>query len=218
MGGKKKGKGKKGKKPKEEPEPDDDYMKMDGETLDKNMSSLKDKLAEAKIRRNMLQMEKDMIHDFYHNTRSEIKELEARIKNFDTDMQEKESNHRTQIKVYMQKVKHLEYEHGNNCDRVKIDGQKVMKDERLYHTEKDKEMLKDKKKYKDDLNRDDQQNQGEIETTEKDLDGNLNDLEKGLNLTRLQLISNYERKLVELKEELELRMKVEIHEIEERKN
>jgi len=54
MGGKKKGKGKKGKKPKEEPEPDDDYMKMDGETLDKNMSSLKDKLAEAKIRRNML--------------------------------------------------------------------------------------------------------------------------------------------------------------------
>lgn len=37
-------------------------------------------------------------------------------------------------------------------------------------------------------------------------------------MTRLQLISNYERKLVELKEELELRMKVEIHEIEERKN
>ena len=133
-------------------------------------------------------------------------------------MQEKESNHRTQIKVFMQKVKHLEYEHGNNCDRVKIDGQKVMKEERNYHTEKDKEMLKDKKKYKDDLSRDDQQNQGEIETTEKDLDGNLNDLEKGLNLTRLQLISNYERKLVELKEELELRMKVEIHEIEERKN
>jgi len=63
-----------------------------------------------------------MIHDFYHNTRAEIKELEARVKNFDTDMQEKESQHRTQIKVYMQKVKHLEYEQGNNCDRVKIDG------------------------------------------------------------------------------------------------
>jgi hypothetical protein len=33
-----------------------------------------------------------------------------------------------------------------------------MKEERNYHTDKDKEMLKDKKKYKDDLNRDDQQN------------------------------------------------------------
>ena len=101
-------------------------------------------------------MEKDMIHDFYHNTRSEIKELEARIKNFDTDMQEAEVKHRTEIKVYMQKVKHLEYEHGGGCDRVKIEGQKVMKEERNYHTDKDKEMLKDKKKYKDDLNRDDQ--------------------------------------------------------------
>jgi len=69
----------------------------------------------------MLQMEKDMIHDFYHNTRAEIKELEARIKNYDTDMQAMEESHRTQIKVFMQKVKHLEYEHGNNCDRVKID-------------------------------------------------------------------------------------------------
>jgi hypothetical protein len=56
-----------------------------------------------------------------------------------------------------------------------------------------------------------------METSEKDLDGNLNDLEKGLNSTRLQLISNYERKFDELKEELELRMKVEIHEIEEKK-
>jgi hypothetical protein len=35
--GAKKAKGKKGKKTKEEPEPNDEYMTMDGETLDKNM-------------------------------------------------------------------------------------------------------------------------------------------------------------------------------------
>jgi hypothetical protein len=42
-----------------------------------------------------------MIHDFYHNTRSEIKELEARVKNLDTDMQTLEESHRTQIKVFV---------------------------------------------------------------------------------------------------------------------
>jgi hypothetical protein len=81
------GKGKKGKKKKgarEEPEPEDDYMKMDGATLEKTMAALKEKLAEAKIKRNLIQIEKDMIHDFYHNTREEIKELEARVRNFDT--------------------------------------------------------------------------------------------------------------------------------------
>ena len=46
-------------------------------------------------------MEKDMIHDFYHNTRAEIKELEAKIKNLDTDMQTKEEGHRTELKVFM---------------------------------------------------------------------------------------------------------------------
>jgi hypothetical protein len=39
-----------------------------------------------------------------------------------------------------------------------------------------------------------------------------------LELQKEDLINSYEVKLAELKEELELRMKVEIHEIEERKN
>ena len=60
-------------------------------------------------------MEKDMIHDFNHNTREEIKELEARITNYYTKMQGAESRHRMDINSHMQKVKHLEYEHINSC-------------------------------------------------------------------------------------------------------
>lgn len=86
MGAKKKKGGKKKKGSRAEVEPDDDYKKMDGETLEMFRARNKDKLAEAKIKRNMLQMEKDMVQDFYHNTRSEIEEIEARIKNLDTDM------------------------------------------------------------------------------------------------------------------------------------
>ena len=117
----KKKKGKKGKKGKEEPEPEDEYMTMKGEQLEINISNLKEKLQDVKIRRNMLQIEKDMIHDFYHNTREEIKELDARITNYDTKMQEAESKHRTDIISHMQKVKHLEYEHINSCETVKGD-------------------------------------------------------------------------------------------------
>jgi len=51
-----------------------------------------------------------MIHDFYTNTRKEIADSEAEVKNLDTDMQDSEENHRVEIKVYMQKVKHLEYD------------------------------------------------------------------------------------------------------------
>lgn len=85
MGGKKK-KGKKKKGKKEEPEPEDEFMKMDGSSLEKTMAALKEKLTDAKIKRNLIQIEKDMIHDFYHNTRSDIKEIEANVKNLDTKM------------------------------------------------------------------------------------------------------------------------------------
>jgi hypothetical protein len=63
MGGKKK-KGKKGKKAKEEKEPDDPYMVMKGEQLDLTISNLREALSTAKQRRNMLQIENDMISDF----------------------------------------------------------------------------------------------------------------------------------------------------------
>lgn len=133
MGGKGKKKGKKKKGKKEEPEPEDEYMKMDGNTLEKTMASLKEKLTDTKIKRNLIQIEKDMIHDFYHNSRQEIKENESEIKNFDTKMQDLEEAHRVEIKVYMQKVKHLEFEHNSNCDNVKADGALSMKAEKEHH-------------------------------------------------------------------------------------
>ena len=52
MGGKKKGKKKKGAK--EEPEPEDEYMKMDGATLEKTMAALKEKLEDSKVKRNLI--------------------------------------------------------------------------------------------------------------------------------------------------------------------
>jgi len=81
---KKKGKGKKGKKGKPEPEPDDEFMKMKGVDLELIIADLNEKLKDRKVQRNMLQIEKDMIHDFYRGTRDEVTELSAQILNMDT--------------------------------------------------------------------------------------------------------------------------------------
>ncbi len=108
-------------------------------------------------------MEKDMIHDFYHNTRGEIKELEARIKNFDTDMQDMEEQGQTTIKVIMQKVARLEYGHQANCDKVAIDSQKVMKEEHAHHRKEDGDMLGKKNEQKQAYTGEETTNQGEIE-------------------------------------------------------
>jgi chromosome segregation ATPase len=79
-------------------------------------------------------------------------------------------------------------------------------------------MRNEKKNQKEDFDRDEMQNISEVEDKAKELETAHSDLKLSLESSQKQLISNYEQKLEHLKEELELRMKVEIHEIEERKN
>jgi len=213
-GGKKK---KKGPRVQEEPE-EDKFTHKTGEELETAIEKLREDLENSKIKRNMLQIEKDMIHDFYHNTREEIIEHEARIRNFDTKMQDSEASQRTEIVSHIQKVKHLEYEHQISCNQVKTDAAAYMKQERTHHTDNEKESLKSKSQMRDDHTREDMNNIADVDDKEKQLQNSIKDLRTQLEFTKKDLIDNYELKLRRLHDELELRMKVEIHEIEERKN
>ncbi len=110
-----------------------------------------------------------MIHDFYHNTREEIKELEARISNYDTLMQNSEESHRTDIISHMQKVKHLEYEHLNSCDVVKGEAMTDMKEERTHFQDNEKDNVKSKGERKEAYMRDEMANIAEVEEYERSL-------------------------------------------------
>jgi chromosome segregation ATPase len=216
MGGK--GKKKKKKGPKEEPEPDDELMKLDGATLERTMATLRERLNEAKSQRNLIQIEKDMIQDFYTNTRKEIKEGHAQVGNLDTQMQKEEEQHRVEIKVYLQKVKHLEYDQGNKCEQVSVNATTLMKEERENHTGNKQENIKSKDHMKKDYDIVEKGHIGDIDEKTQEHDEKIQRLREMLNGNREQLIESYEDKYQKLKEELELRLKVEIHEIEERKN
>lgn len=133
-------------------------------------------------------------------------------------MQDMEEKHRTSIKVYMQKVKHLEYEFGNNCDDAKNQADDSVKEERTGYVSKQKGMLNDKKKYHEEIEQNEASNRADIEQMEKELKESYEAAEKSLEEIRQDLIRKYEHKMFVLRDELELRTKVEIHEIEERKN
>ena len=57
-----------------------------------------------------------------------------------------------------------------------------------------------------------------VEENEKELEGALKDTRETLEIQKKELLKKYEQKMANLEKELQLRMKVEIHEIEERKN
>ena len=62
------------------------------------------------------------------------------MKNYETKMEDMESAHRVELKVYMQKVKHLEYEHMADKDDVDDGAVKAMKTELQYHTSGERDM------------------------------------------------------------------------------
>lgn len=77
-----------------------------------------------------------------------MKELELAITAKDREMELLEDNHRVELRVYQQKVKHLEYEHKNNIKSIIQDGTKLLEVEQSTHEDKERELLRIKEQLK----------------------------------------------------------------------
>ena len=83
-------------------------------------------------------MDRDMVENFYHNTLKEIAEVKTRIANKETEAEEKENKHRIDVKVFLQKVKHLEYEQEKSNMNIEEDGTEAKHLEDEYFEERTK--------------------------------------------------------------------------------
>ncbi len=192
---------------------------MDIETLKKELSTKKEKLMEERIRRNYIQMEKEMIYDFYSNTRKDLDESRNTIVIHDHDIEQMEEDHKIEMTVYMRKLQYLEHEHQTKDTRlVETRAQNAMAEERKDYLAREEEQKKLKRNLLLDYKKKDEKSADEIKLLEEKQAGfmkiEINNLESDKN----QLIAKYEEKLDNLRRDLDLRIKVEIHELEERKN
>ena len=192
---------------------------MDIETLKKEIASKKEKLFEERIKRNYIQMEKEMIYDFYSNTRKELSESGNMILIHDNDIEQMEEDHKTEMTVYTRKLQYLEHEHQTKDTKmVETKAQNAMADERKDYIQREDSKKKDKKNLIQDYRKTETKNVEDIKALEEKLAGFLDTEVKTLKSAKDSLIAKYEDKLDNLRKDLELRIKVEIHELEERKN
>lgn len=129
-----------------------------------------------------------------------------------------EENHRTEVRVYIQKVKHLEYEHKNNVKLVGEDGGDRLDDEKTQHSTREQMLKTAKTSLKLELKERELSNEDEIEQMKQAHEKNLSKLREEFERNVDELRHRCEQRLEQLLEDLELRRKVDIHEIEERKN
>lgn len=83
---------------------------MNATELNTQLSLLKEKCHDLKLKRNYIQMDRDMVEQYFKNTENEISNLKIEIVNKETEAEELERNHNVEVKLYLQRVKHLEFE------------------------------------------------------------------------------------------------------------
>lgn len=136
----------------------------------------------------------------------------------DRDMEEMERNHKVEIRVYLQKVKHLEFEHEHNENDVESEKKHNIDEENESHQQRIEKLKRKKASLKLELIERQCQNEQEVKELNENNKKNMEKLNKHFSDTLIGLEKMYADKLETLKNELELKRKVEIHEIEERKN
>jgi len=136
------------KKGNQEVEPVDDFTPMPANDLQTQLNLLKEKVNDMRSKRNYIQMDRDMVEQFYSNTHKETDEVETKIRNKETEAEKLEDEHRVDVKVYLQKVKHLEYEQEISNQNIKTDGEGAKNNEDDYFKQRIEDMKKDKDRLK----------------------------------------------------------------------
>ena len=214
----KKKKGKKKKKVEEAPKEPSPYEKWSLEEMQDELVKLKKRLGKKQLERNYVQLERDTIKQFFDITKSEREEYDLSIETKDREMEQLEENHRVEVRVYVQKVKHLEYEHKNGSKKIKRDGEVSVEDEHESNVRREVELKRIKKSLKLELKERELANEFQISEWKEKHAKNLSKLREEFNHNLEVLEGKYKKRLSTLDRDLELRRKVEVHEIEERKN
>ncbi|KAG5897821.1 hypothetical protein JTB14_011821 [Gonioctena quinquepunctata] len=195
-----------------------DTTQMTREQLEVFCLRIKEENEREREERNFFQMERDKIRTFWEITRNELEEARAVIRNKDRQIEESTEKNEDELKFYKQKVKHLQYEHQNNLTECKAEALVALKIAQDEHSEKERELLQDKRDLKSVSRETELSHQDQTKTLKLQHSEELSKARGEFENKAKELESKYEKKYNELKIQLNAMHDMEISEVEERKN
>ncbi|KAG9474958.1 dynein regulatory complex subunit 4 [Eleutherodactylus coqui] len=191
---------------------------MSKEQLEEHIVRLREELEREREERNYFQLERDKIHTFWEITCRQLEEKKSELRNKDHEMEQAEERHQVEIKVYKQKVKHLLYEHHNNTSELKAEGSVTMKLTQKEHDTQESLLRKDMRGLQLEAKEQELANEMVVKNLKMKQDEEITRQRNDFKRQVKEIESKYIKKMQLLRDELDLRRKTEIHEIEERKN
>ena len=145
-----------------------------------------------------------------YSVQAKLKKKERRV--------ELEEQHRVEIKVYKQKVKHLLYEHGDDVTRLKTDAEHALKTQADDFRKRSGNLSDDKRQVRLQMKETELAHEDVVRSLKLDHAKEITKLRSEFALDADELRLQYEKKQKTLRDTLEHQRKHEIHEVEERKN
>ena len=209
----------KGKGKKKEKEPKDKFTNMEEDKLIEFIQKTKEQIKEVKVKRNFVQQERDMITEFYEISKQEEKKLRDACEKEEIVMDHLQQVHQNEINAFINKYRHLEYDHDIFInEKLPIKSQEALDKEEEIRGHREDIYMQKKQDLKDGIKANTIKHRDQIESKKQSLQNNFEDKKRQLEERLKNIVNNYKRKMKQLSEDLELRLKVEIHELEERKN
>ncbi|KAK0159289.1 hypothetical protein PV328_010184 [Microctonus aethiopoides] len=195
-----------------------DTSKMSREQLELYSHKILEEMEREREERNFFQLERDKLRTFWEITRNQLDEARAIIRNKEREKEELAEKHDTELNLYKQKVKHLMYEHQTNLTETKAEHMVALKIAQDDHSEQENELIKDKKDLRQSHKEQEFTHINEIRALKLKTAEELSELIKKFEAEAMEMEQKYEHKLTSQYESLNLKHRMEITEVEERKN
>jgi growth arrest-specific protein 8 len=197
----------------------DAFSTMSLEELQDYIVRTSEILKETKSKRNFVQQERELINSYYEISKEENRKLELEIEKEEILMENMEKNHKEEINAFVNKYKHLEYDHDVFINDILKNNQiEATKNEEEIRSKREKQFIDKKIELKNRIRETTDTNRKDIEKLQNNLENLYNRTKEKLDRKLNDISASYKIKMKELEDDLELRLKVEIHELEERKN
>lgn len=202
----------------EEPPAPSEFDEFSIAQLKETLLQLRAEAETSARQRAQAQVDRDAVEGFFEITRKEVKEVELGLLAKEREIETTGENHRVEVKVYQQKIKHLEYQHTHAMKSVAVEDASSLRVEEDTHEHREAALRAEKAALRARIRDLELASAEAVEAMRVSQDKTVTKLRQEFRVNLEGLRSKYEARLKQLREDLQLRLKVEVHEVEERKN
>ncbi|XP_013147661.1 PREDICTED: growth arrest-specific protein 8 [Papilio polytes] len=195
-----------------------DTSEMTREKLEQFTLRVKEELDKEREERNYFQLERDKIRTFWEITRQQLEEAKAELRNRERATEEAKEENEALLETEKQKIKHLKYEQQAAAAALRAENLVALKAAKEEHAEQELELLNDKRMLRQEIREKALAAQDELRRAKLVHAEELSKARDYFQEKARQIEDKAEKKLHETKVELTVKHRMEIAEVEERKN